>query len=82
MLRNPPSLFGGWDSDRPRAVAATFKGITGIGGNTGNAIPGVGGNPGLVGSRQRLATNAARGFFGLSLAAGSDSRIELVDVPY
>ena len=54
MLRDPPSLFGGWDSDRPWAVAATLKGITGIGGDNGYGIPGAGGNPGLVGSCWRL----------------------------
>ena len=55
MLRNPPSLFGGWDSDRLRAVAATLKGITGIGGAIRDGIPGAGGNPGLTEGHLRLA---------------------------
>ncbi len=60
LLRNPPSLFGGWDSDRPRAVAAMFKGITGICDDKRHAIPGAGENPesigGLGGGRPALSS--------------------------
>ena len=56
MLRNPPSLFGGWDSDRPRAVAATLKGITGIGGCGPHANPRVRGYNGIGDSELRLPT--------------------------
>ena len=58
LLRNPPSLFGGWDSDRPRAVAAMFKGITGICDDRRHAIPGAGGN--LPGQAIGLAVTRRR----------------------